>query len=297
MFSRYSIFCMVIETGSFTKTAEVLGYSQSSISQHIKSLEQELGTNLINRKKNRICPTKDGAEYLPYFKAIFNAERDLKRKKQEMKGLKNNTIKIGTFTSVSRNILPMLMKNFKELYPEINFVLKQGEYTSIQQWIKDDKIDFGFINGDVNSDLEMAILYRDKMLAVLPKHHPLAKNETISLQQLAKEPFILLDEGDFSVIMNAFKQQNLSPDIEYEVYDDYSILAMVRQNLGISAMYQLVLQGFENNLEIRPIKENPQRTIALVWREWDTMSLASRSFINFILEQKNECQKISTHKI
>ena len=291
MFSKYSIFCMVIETGSFTKTAELLGYSQSSISQHVKSLEQELGTNLINRKKNRICLTKDGEEYLAYFKAIFNAEKDLKRKKQEMKGLKNNTIKIGTFTSVSRNILPSLMKAFKEIYPEINFILKQGEYTSIQQWIKDDKIDFGFINGDVNSGLEMEILYRDKMMAVLPKNHALAKYKSISLAQLANEPFILLDEGKSSVIMNAFSKYNLSPDIEYEVYDDYSILAMVRQNLGISTMYELVLKGFENNLEIRPIKENPQRTIALVWREWDTMSLASRSFVDFILSKKNEYHK------
>lgn len=288
MFSRYSIFCMVIETGSFTKTAEMLGYSQSSISQHIKSIEQEMGTNLINRKKNRICLTKDGEDFYPYFKAMFNAEKDLKRKQQEMKGLKNNTIKIGTFTSVSRNILPPLMKNFKAKYPEINFVLKQGEYTSIQQRIKDDKIDFGFINGDVNSGLEMEILYRDKMMAVLPKNHALAKYASISLAQLASEPFILLDEGKSSVIMNAFSQYNLSPDIEYEVYDDYSILAMVRQNLGISTMYEMVLKGFENNLEIRPIKENPQRTIALVWRDWNTMSLAARSFVNFILERRDK---------
>ena len=74
MISRYGIFCKIIETGSFTKTAELLGYSQSAVSQTIKALEQETGTTLINRRKDGTLLTVDGAAYLPYFQQIYQAE-------------------------------------------------------------------------------------------------------------------------------------------------------------------------------------------------------------------------------
>ena len=181
------------------------------------------------------------------------------------------------------------MKQFKKIYPNVNFILKQGEYTSIQKWVQTNSVDFGFVNSNAVSGIDVEVLYEDEMLAVLPPNHPLAQNEIISLAQLAKEPFILLDEGDYSVIMNAFQKLNLSPQIEYEVYDDYSILAMVRQGLGVSAMYGLVLNGLEKGLQIRPIREKPTRPVALAWQNKNTMSLASRRFMEFI--QKFFAQK------
>lgn len=289
MISRYGIFCKVIELASFSKVARKIGYSQSAVSQTIKSLEKELGVILIDRKKDGITLTSDGKEFLPYLEAIYSAECALEQKHKEITGLENSIIRLGTFTSVSRNILPQLMKQFKKIYPNVNFILKQGEYTSIQKWVQTNSVDFGFVNSNAVSGIDVEVLYEDEMLAVLPPNHPLAQNETISLAQLAKEPFILLDEGDYSVIMNAFQKLHLSPQIEYEVYDDYSILAMVRQGLGVSAMYGLVLNGLEKGLQIRPIREKPTRPVALAWQNKNTMSLASRRFMEFI--QKFFAQK------
>lgn len=289
MISRYGIFCKVIELASFSKVARKIGYSQSAVSQTIKSLEKELGVILIDRKKDGITLTSDGKEFLPYLEAIYSAECALEQKHKEITGLENSIIRLGTFTSVSRNILPQLMKQFKKIYPNVNFILKQGEYTSIQKWVQTNSVDFGFVNSNAVSGIDVEVLYEDEMLAVLPPNHPLAQNEIISLAQLAKEPFILLDEGDYSVIMNAFQKLHLSPQIEYEVYDDYSILAMVRQGLGVSAMYGLVLNGLEKGLQIRPIREKPTRPVALAWQNKNTMSLASRRFMEFI--QKFSAQK------
>lgn len=288
MISRYGIFSKVVEIGSFTKVAKIIGYSQSAVSQTIKSLEQELGVILIDRKKDGIILTRDGKEFYPYVQAIYAAEIALQQKQEEMKGLEHSIIRIGTFTSVSRNILPQLMKDFKTKFPTVNFVLKQGEYTSIKKWIQNGEIDFGFVNSDMISGIDVEVLYQDEMLAVLPLKHRLAKYKTISLKQLAREPFILLDEGQHSVIMHAFVKQQLEPQIEYKVYDDYSILAMVQQGLGISAMYSLVLNGFEKGLVIRPIAEQPKRNVAIAWQNWETMTLASRNFIEFI--RNNFCK-------
>lgn len=288
MLSRYGIFCRVIEVGSFTRVAEEVGYSQSAVSQHIKALEQELGTVLIHRRKDGIGLTADGEQFLPYLQSISRAEEALRQKQREMKGLVSSTIRIGAFTSVSRNILPPVMKAFKERHPGVSFVLKQGEYTSIARWIRDGSVDFGFVNPEAVPGLPGKVIYEDEMLAVLPQSHPLAKESIVSLRQLAREPFILLDEGEHSVAMHAFERARLTPRIEYEVYDDYSILAMVRQGLSVSAMYRLVVSGFEDGLALRPIREAPRRPIALAWENRDTLSYAARRFVNFIAESISE---------
>lgn len=282
MISKYGIFMKVIETGSFTKAAALLGYSQSAVSQAVKTLEQDLNAVLVSRKRDGVALTSDGQQFLPYIQAIANAEEALGKRSQEMQGLENSTIRIGTFTSVSRTLLPQLMSSFKRLYPKTNFILRQGEYSSISQWIEDGSVDFGFVNKEAVSGLVVKPLYKDKMLAVLPPNHDLGAMEQISLTQLTKEPFILLDEGEYSLPLNAFREHQLEPRLEYTVYDDYTILAMIRQGLGVSLMYKIVLEGFEAGLTVRPLREQLERTVALAWKNWDTMPYAARCFIDFI---------------
>lgn len=284
MISRYGIFCKVAELGSFTRAAESCGYSQSAISQNIKALEQETGVSLLSRRKDGVQLTADGRDFFPYLQAVWQAEQALERRRQETMGLKNSVIRIGTFTSVSRNLLPPKMKAFKARYPDVRFVLRQGEYTSIPQWIRQGEIDFGFVNQDAVDSMDTRLLYEDHMLAVLPQGHPLEQKPVIPLKELSREPLILLDEGDHSVLLDAFRQAGQTPNIAYEVYDDYSILSMVRHGLGISVLYEKVVSGFESGLSLRPILEAPRRRVALAWSSWETMPYAARRFAEFLME-------------
>ena len=283
MISRYGIFCKVAELGSFTRAAESCGYSQSAISQNIKALEQETGVSLLSRRKDGVQLTADGRDFFPYLQAVWQAEQALERRRQETMGLKNSVIRIGTFTSVSRNLLPPKMKAFKARYPDVRFVLRQGEYTSIPQWIRQGEIDFGFVNQDAVDSMDTRLFYEDHMLAVLPQGHPLEQKPVIPLKELSREPLILLDEGDHSVLLDAFRQAGQTPNIAYEVYDDYSILSMVRQGLGISVLYEKVVSGFESGLSLRPILEAPRRRVALAWSSWETMPYAARRFAEFLM--------------
>lgn len=286
MISRYGIFCRVVEQGSFTRAAEELGYSQSAVSQNVRALEQETGVTLLSRRKDGVQLTQDGQEFYPYIQSIFQAEQALERKRQETMGLQNSLIRIGTFTSVSRNLLPPMMKRFKEKYPDVRFVLRQGEYTSIPQWIRQGEIDFGFVNQDAVEGMETRLLYEDHMLAVLPQGHRLEEKSSLTLRDISTEPLILLDEGEHSVLLDAFHSAGLTPNLAYEVYDDYSILSMVRQGLGISVLYEKVVAGFEQGLSLRPIQESPRRRVALSWLSWDTMPYAARRFAEFLMENR-----------
>ncbi len=288
MLSKYAIFCNVIETGNFTRTAEHLGYSQSAISQTVKSLEKEFGLTLIERKKDGIELTADGAQLFPFIRSIHNAEQSLERKHSEMMNLETGLVRIGTFTSVSRIYLPRLIKEFKTQYPNVEFVLQQGDYVSVDRWLKEGVIDLGFVNADMattlNPNLHMKHLYVDEMKAILPKNHPLTTQTQVTMKQLQKEPFILIDEGEYSLTLETFRKAGLTPQIEYQVFDDYSILAMVREGLGISMMYETVLTDVDQEIRAMDIKEDPKRHVAIGWMHFDTIPIAAQRFAKHVAQ-------------
>lgn len=285
MLSKYDIFCKVVEHSGFTKAANAIQYSQSAVSQTVKNLEQELGLTLLTRGKEGIHLTADGEAIFPYIQAIANAEDALARRQREMQGLKGSVIRIGTFTSVSRTLLPGWMIAFKRSHPGVRFVLEQGEYTTISEWVKNGTVDFGFVNMDAAPEMEGRLLYADEMCAVMPPDHVLTRQSAVSLADLSREALILLDEGEFNVPLRAFDAAGIAPQIEYEVFDDYTIIAMIEKKLGISIMYERVLAGYATTVVTRPIEEDLSRRVGIVWNNWDTMPIAARSFVEFILEQ------------
>lgn len=284
MVSKYYIFSKVIETGSFTQAAGELNYSQSAVSQTVKSLEAELGTTLVRRDRFGVTLTADGESYMPFIRGICGAEEALREKKSEMEGLTDAVIRIGTFTSVSRTFLPQLMRSFKAKNHGVQFELLNGEYSSIERWVREGSVDLGFVNARYAENLQIEPLYRNDMKAVLPQNHHLAAEDTVTLEELAQEHFIELFEGDYSVSMDAFRSKGLSPDIEYSVQDDYSIITMVRQGLGVSMLYDDLLEGYGGGVLVRDIEDPPRREIALGYKDFSTLPLAARRFMDYIVE-------------
>lgn len=283
--NRYEIFMKVVNKGSFTKAAEELGYTQSAVSQMVKALEDELSTTLISRSRKGITLTPDGKQYLPFIKQLYNSYRELKEKHKEMLGLEEGLIRIGTFSSVSCHWLPSLIKNFKQIYPSVHFVLQQGDYTSIVNYVNEGSVDFGFINPEAAKDLETIALQQDEMLAVLPIGHPLADKEKVSLSDLTKEQFILLEEGELSEPLEFFKKHHIQPNIQYRVHDDYTIMSMVEKGLGISILPRLVLNKVNYDIVLKEISPPIVRTIGITYKNKQTLPIASRYFIDFITKQ------------
>lgn len=283
--NRYHAFITILETGSFTKAAEELGYTQSAISQMVQTLEEELSTILLMRSRRGVTLTPDGAELLPYIRKLANTHRELMEKQKEMRGLQRGIIRIGVFASVSCHWLPGLMKDFKTRYPAVIFELHQGEYTSIEKLVKDGSVDFGFINPDAVTNLRTIPLKQDEMLAVIPCNHPLAAREKVSLEELLNEPYILLEEGQLSEPLEYFKQHDLHPNIQYRVFDDYTIMSMVEKGLGISILPELILNRISYNIVTKKIHPSIVRTIGIAFKNKETLPIASRHFIDFLVKQ------------
>lgn len=282
--NRYIALQKIIELGSFTKAAEALGYTQSSISQMIASLESELSMKLLTRSRTGIKLTIEGEELYPFIERSIIEYRNVQEKADEINGLETGIIRVGTISSVTCHWMPKLIKGFQELYPNVQFLFHQGDYSSIREWIKTGAVDFGFITPPAAGELETVTIKNGEMLAVLPKNHPLAVKSSVKLEEIADDPFILLEEGDYSEPINAFRAAGLEPDIKYTIHDDYAIMTMVESGLGVSILAELMLRRSNYNITCLPIEPPVYRTLSVGYKNKNRLPIASKYFIQYLIE-------------
>lgn len=281
--NRYIALQKILEHGSFTKAAEALGYTQSSISQMIASLENELGIKLLTRSRLGVKLTIEGSELYPFIERSIISYRAMLEKANEIKGLDTGIIRVGTISSITCHWMPQLIKGFQKLYPHVEFLFHQGDYRSIQEWIKTGAVDFGFITPPAVTDLETISVKDGEMLAILPKNHPLSTHSFVCLNEIADEPFILLEEGHYSEPVNAFQSAGLKPNIKYTIHDDYAIMTMVEAGLGISILAELVLRRANYDIVCLPIHPPIYRKLAIGYKEKDSLPIASKYFIDYLI--------------
>lgn len=282
--NRYIALQKIIELGSFTKAAEALGYTQSSISQMIASLESELSMKLLTRSRTGIKLTIEGEELYPFIERSIIEYRNVQEKADEINGLETGIIRVGTISSVTCHWMPKLIKGFQELYPNVQFLFHQGDYSSIREWIKTGAVDFGFITPPAAGELETVTIKNGEMLAVLPKNHPLAVKSSVKLEEIADDPFILLEEGHYSEPINAFRAAGLEPNIKYTIHDDYAIMTMVESGLGVSILAKLMLRRSNYNITCLPIEPPVYRTLAVGYKNKNRLPIASKYFIQYLIE-------------
>ena len=240
--NRYIAFLKVFERNSFSDAARDLGYTQSAVSQMIKSLEEELGVTLLVRSRSGVALTYEGRHLLPYIRDTVNAYRMLQSQAAGFSGLEQGTIRLGTFTSVSSYLLPPAMERFRRLHSGIRFELYQGLYYEIEDWVREGVVDFGFTDMLRTTPFPCEPIYQDTMLAVLPEGHPLGENIFIQVDELAAEPFILLEEGRGGGCIRDLLTRHPQINVQYRVADDYTILNLVENNLGVSILPEAVLR-------------------------------------------------------
>jgi len=281
---RYQVFNHIVESGSFTKTAEAFGYTQSAVSQIVRSLEAEWKVTLFTRTKRGIYLTADGEAMVPFVRQLCNDYGNLMEQSAAIKQLDGSVVRIGTFASVSANFLPPIMKQFKALYPNVRFKLLQSDYETIKEWITDGTVDFGFLTMEVADNLQHIPILRDEMVMVLHGDHPAAGKAHISLADFADDPFIFLDQGKKSEPTEYFIKAGIKPNQQYRVYDDYTIMNMVEQGLGVSILPKLVLYRHHQSIEIHSLTPPIYREMCVAYKSDGSISLAGKTFMEFALD-------------
>lgn len=279
---KYMAFIKTVEYGSFTKAAESLSYSQSGISRMINDLEQEWKVCLLERGRAGVKLTSDGLKLLPHVKRVYEEYQKLQMQVDELNGLQSGLIRIGTFSSVATHWLPNIIKAFQEDYPNIDYELLLGDYTEIETWILEGRVDCGFLRLPTHPDLETIFLEQDKLLAILPENHPLANCSRFPVTALCNDPFMLLEKGSKADISEIFERCNLTPNVHFTTWDDYAVMSMVESGLGISILPQLILKRVPYKIVAKELDVPAYRNIGLALRNKKSASLAIKRFIDYL---------------
>lgn len=279
---KYLAFIRTVEYGSFTKAAEILNYSQSGISRMINDLEKEWEITLLERNRSGVKLTSDGSRLFPYAKGLCNEYQKLQMQIDNLHGVQSGIIRIGTFSSVATHWLPNIIKAFQKDYPGIDYELLLGDYTEIEKWISEGRVDCGFLRLPTKPEFETILLTRDKLLAILPENHPLADCKKVPIAALCDEPFMLLEKGAKAEISEVFERNNLTPKVYFTTWDDYAIMSMAESGLGISILPELILKRIPYRIVANELDVPAYRDIALALRERKTASLAVKKFLEYL---------------
>lgn len=282
---KCQILLKAVELGSITRAAEDMGYTQSAVSRSIADLEREWDVTLLTRNKDGVLLTAQGESLLPDVQTLCNAQRTLESQVSALHGLTRGTLRVGTFTSVSIHWLPSIMKEFLTLYPGIRFdLVSKWEFAEVEELVRRGQVDCGFLALPAGESLETAFLRRDRLLVVLPQDHPLAGAECYPIAQFTQDPYIRIHEHWDMEFSRIFQDEGLRPNIQYTVNDDFAILAMVEQGLGISILPEMVVRSSQRNVTAIPLERPRYREIGLAVRRGGPVSPLTHRFRDFTLQ-------------
>ena len=279
---KYMAFVKTVEYGSFTKAAEILNYSQSGISRMIHDLEQEWKVTLLERGRGGVSLTSDGMKLLPYAENVCREYEKLQVQVEELNGLKSGLIRIGTFSSVASQWLPNMIREFQKDYPNIDYELLLGDYSEIEEWILEGRVDCGFLRLPVHAELETIFLEQDRLMVVLPEGHRLAGCDRFPVNALVEEPFMLLEKGARAEVSEIFERSGLRPKVHFITWDDYAIMSMVESGLGISILPELILKRIPYRIIVKELEIPAYRSIGVALKEKKSASLAVKRFLEYL---------------
>ena len=242
-------FLAIAEQGSFTEAAFYLSISQSSLSKHIRKLEEELDVRLIDRTKKQIELTQAGELFFKYAKTSLCAYNMLR---EQLLPYKTQTlIKVGSIDHLGKVGLTTPLSDFICQYPEgsMKIEIKKGHAQEVIRFLLDKRIDIaitahiadpirGVSNLDIFnlSDCVCSLLLHDTYHAVMAENHPLAERELLTWEDLQNEPLVLLapENSVNKLIRDAFTCRGLNANIIFENDQPDTLLGLAERGLGIT---------------------------------------------------------------
>ncbi len=279
---KYLAFVKTVERGSFTRAAQELDYAQSSISKMVADLEAEWGMTLLERSKRGVHLTSAGEQVLPFLRKVLNDHQELEGQIHRMNGIETGVVRIGTFASVAINWLPNIFAALQKDYPGIEYEMLLGDYTEVEQWIKEGRVDCGFLPLPALPQFDTIFLEQDEYKVVLPAGHSLAEKETVDIEDLNDLPFLLLEHGGKTEVSDLLEFSHVQPDIRFTTWEDFAIMAMVEKGMGVSILPDMILQRIPYQVEIRSLQKPYYRSIGLAIKSQNHITPAVKKFIDYL---------------
>jgi len=205
---RLKVFHTVAKRLNFTKAADELCITQPAVSKHIQEIENYFKIKLFDRNGTKIKLTKAGEILLQYTAQLFSTYANLEIELNSLNQTHNGKLRIGASTTIAQYVLPPLLADFHKKFTDIRVSLTINNTEQIEQALQNQDIDFGIIEGQSRNTLfKYTEFISDEIVLTARINHPLAKKETITLDELLNIPLILREPGSgtLEVIAHALK--------------------------------------------------------------------------------------------
>ena len=277
--------CAVADTGSFSRAAERCQIAQPSLSQQILKLEEDLGARLFDRLGRSIRLTEAGRAFLPHARLVLeelNAARSsIMVQHADVRG----SVAVGVIPTVAPYLMPAYASAFTEKFPEARMRIIEEMTPVLVEGLRDLSIDLAILALPLrHKDLEVYPLRTEPVFAALPKGHPRAGSDSLSLKDLRGEPFVMLRDGhcfrDLSVA--ACSSARITPNIAFESGQFRSVLAMVGVGIGISMIPEMAIDRGADCCYVPLTDARARRTLVLATlrgRSFNRVQVAFRDLV------------------
>ena len=271
---------VIVETGSITRAAERLGYSQPGLTGMLNRLEQEIGYPVLQRGSGGVSLTESGEALMPHVERILRDNRALEQAIADHRPEERRILRIGSYTSISRNWLPQVLKGFGTEFPDVELTVKDGSCMDIEQWLMEGTIDVGLLSNCFSAPLEFLPLLQDRYYAVLPPEEK--PRETFDISAFNGRTFFVPSNGVDTEVLRILERSGVTPRFSLIATEDSAVIKMVEQGLGCSLLSELILRGSTDHVSLVPIDPPAFREVGAAVRSLKKAGPVLRSFLRYI---------------
>ena len=272
---------MAVDLGSFTKAAEVLGYTQSGLTHMMNSLEKEVGFTLLERGRSGVRLTEEGERIAPAVREFLQANARLDSVIEQVASSRTEIIRISAYASIAMHWLPGIIQRFREECPDVDVDIRMADHVDIPyELLAQGKMDAILVSPQDEGQYEWVHLADDPMFAVLPKDFDTQGMTAFPLAAFEARDFIMPSQGFDKDIMRIFNRIGVKPHILPTWVDDPTVISMVSHGLGVSMMTELTVRGRTDGVKLLPVEPASSRELGLAVRSLDAASDGLRHFID-----------------
>ncbi|MGH7276356.1 MAG: selenium metabolism-associated LysR family transcriptional regulator [Candidatus Rokuibacteriota bacterium] len=196
---RLEVFAKVAELASFSRAAEALSLTQPTVSEHVRTLEDELGVQLLDRLGRGATPTRAGQLLLGYARRLLALSREARQALDQFQGRMSGELVVGGSTIPGEYVLPALIGRFKTKYPDILLSLLIGSSRQVMEWVEEGRAEVAVVGAPPGpKTLASRELMADELVVIVPPGHPWAARKSVMLADLKSEPLLVRERGSGS---------------------------------------------------------------------------------------------------